>query len=53
LSEAYRIVFGKQRLLFALGAAMRARGQRPPGGWELAKLYWRQRWLIRAYPPSN
>jgi hypothetical protein len=53
LSEAYRIVFEKQRLLFALGAAMRARGQRPPGGWELAKLYWRQQRLIRAYPPSN
>ncbi len=53
LSEAYRIVFEKQRLLFAIGAAMRARGHRPPGGWELARLYWRQQRLIRAYPPSN
>jgi hypothetical protein len=53
LSEAYKIVFEKQRKLFAIGAAMRKRGHRFPSGWEIAKLYWRQERLIRRYPPSN
>jgi len=53
LSEAYRIVFAKQRMLFSIGAAMRKRGHRPLSGWAMTKLYLRQAWLIRRYPPSN
>lgn len=53
LWEAYRIVFEKQRMLFSVGAAMRKRGWRPPSGWTLARLYWRQSRLIRRYPLSN
>jgi hypothetical protein len=53
LREAYGIVFAKQRLLFSIGNAMRARGHKPVGIWELAKLYIRQQHLIRRYPPSN
>ena len=53
LLEAYRIVFEKQRMLFSIGAAMRKRGYRPPSGWQIAKLYWRQARLIRRYPLSN
>jgi len=53
LFQAYKIVFEKQRLLFSIGAAMRKRGHKPPGGWRMAKLYLRQERLIRAYPPSN
>jgi hypothetical protein len=53
LSEAYRIVFEKQRMLFAIGAAMRKRGHRPISGWAMAKLFLRQGRLIRRYPPSN
>ena len=53
LWEAYKIVFEKQRMLFSVGAAMRKRGWRPPSGWTLARLYWRQARLIRRYPLSN
>lgn len=53
LAEAYKIVFEKQRMLFSVGAAMRKRGHRPPSGWEIVKLYWRQERLIKRYPPSN
>lgn len=53
LPEAYRIVFEKQRMLFAIGSAMRKRGNRPPSGWQIVKLYWRQAQLIRRYPLSN
>lgn len=53
LSDAYKIVFEKQRTLFSIGAAMRKRGHRPPSGWHMAMLYLRQERLIRAYPPSN
>ncbi|MEO7073581.1 MAG: hypothetical protein ABI300_11765 [Rhodanobacter sp.] len=53
LVEAYRIVFAKQRLLFALGAANRARGHRPVGMRALARHYLRQQRLISRYPPSN
>jgi hypothetical protein len=53
LSDAYRIVFEKQRTLFAIGAAMRKSGHKPPSGWSMVKLYLRQERLIRAYPPSN
>ena len=53
LSQAYGIVFEKQRMLFAIGAAMRARGHQPLSGFAMARLYLRQQRLIRAYPPSN
>lgn len=53
LRQAYRMVFAKQRLLFELGAASRARGHRPIGLLALARHYLRQQKLIRAYPPSN
>lgn len=53
LREAYAIVFAKQRMLFAVGAAMRARGHKPVGPLSLARLYLRQQRLIRRYPLSN
>jgi hypothetical protein len=53
LSDAYKIVFAKQRTLFSIGAAMRKRGHKPPSGWSMVKLYLRQERLIKAYPPSN
>lgn len=53
LREAYRIVFAKQRLLFAVGALGRARGHRPIGLVSLARLWRRQQALIRQYPASN
>lgn len=51
--QVYRMVFAKQRLLFALGAANRARGHRPVGMLALARHHLRQQRLIRRYPPSN
>jgi len=51
--QVYRMVFAKQRLLFALGAANRARGHRPIGMLALARHHLRQQRLIRRYPPSN
>ena len=53
LRQVYRMVFAKQRVLFALGAFQRARGHRPVGLRVLAKHYLRQQRLIRRYPPSN
>ena len=53
LVQAYRIVFDKQRRLFAVGAAMRRRGHRPIGIRRLAHLYFRQQALISRYPSSN
>lgn len=53
IRDVYRIVFAKQRLLFALAAANRARGHKPVGMLALAGHYLRQRRLIRQYPPSN
>lgn len=53
VSQAYRMVFAKQRLLFAFGAANRARGHRPVGMLTLARHYLNQQRLIRRYPPSN
>lgn len=53
LREAYRMVFAKQRRLFEIGAANRARGHRPVGLLALARHFLRQQKLIRAYPPSN
>jgi hypothetical protein len=53
LSQAYRIVFAKQRMLFEIGDAMRQRGHRPIGLVKLAKLHGRQQRLIKRYPMSN
>ncbi len=53
IAQVYRMVFAKQRELFALGAAMRARGHRPIGMLALARHHLRQQRLIRRYPPSN
>jgi hypothetical protein len=53
LRQVYRMVFAKQRLLFALGAVNRARGHRPIGMLALARHHLRQQRLIRRYPPSN
>lgn len=53
IGDVYRIVFAKQRLLFALAAANRARGHKPCGLWALARHYLHQQRLIRRYPPSN
>ncbi|HEY8683930.1 MAG TPA: hypothetical protein VIM06_12225 [Rhodanobacter sp.] len=51
--QVYRMVFAKQRELFALGAANRARGHRPIGMLALARHHLHQQRLIRRYPPSN
>lgn len=53
LRQTYRMVFAKQRELFALGAANRARGHRPIGMLALARHWLRQQRLISRYPPSN
>lgn len=53
LRQAYRIIFDKQRQLFAIGDAMRRRGHRPVGWWTLARHHLRQQALISRYPPSN
>ncbi|MBC7512890.1 MAG: hypothetical protein H7234_00455 [Herminiimonas sp.] len=48
-----RMIFAKQRTLFAIGAAMRKRGAVPIGLLALARLNRRQLRLIALYPPSN
>lgn len=53
LIKGLQIIFAKQRTLFAIGAAMRARGFKPTGVLALARLNRRQRRLIAAYPRSN
>ncbi len=53
LAAGLRMVFAKQRLLFEIGAANRARGVRPVGTLALMRLNWRQNRLIDLYPPSN
>jgi hypothetical protein len=53
LRQAYRIVFDKQRRLFAIAAEMRRRGVRPVGWWPLLRHHWRQQRLIERYPASN
>ncbi len=53
LWTAFRIIFAKQRLLFAIGSANRAKGYRPISLRQLAALHFRQRELIENYPPSN
>jgi hypothetical protein len=51
--QVYAMVFAKQRALFAIGAANRARGHQPIGAWALLRHHLRQQRLIRRYPPSN
>ena len=53
LVRGLRMIFAKQRTLFAIGAAMRRRGVVPIGLLALARLNWRQQRLIALYPPSN
>lgn len=51
--QGFRMVFAKQRLLFAIGAAQRKKGVRPIGLLALARLNRRQNRLVDRYPPSN
>lgn len=53
LAQAYRIIFDKQRRLFAIGDEMRRLGHRPVGSWALARHHLRQQALIQRYPRSN
>jgi hypothetical protein len=53
LRAAFAAVFANHRALFALGAAMRARGHRPVGPWCLSVAWLRQQRLARGYPGSN
>ena len=49
----FGMIFKKQRILFAIGNAMRSRGFKPLGILALAQLNHRQNRLLRQYPPSN
>ena len=53
IREVYGIVFAKQRRLFEIADAQRRRGLKPIPLGRLARLWWRQNRLTRAYPPSN
>lgn len=53
LVDAFRRIFRKQALLFAIGAARRREGARPIGLLQLARLNRRQLRLIERYPRSN
>ncbi len=53
LLAGLRMIFSKQRLLFAIGDAMRRRGFKPVGLFDLIKLNTRQQQLIAHYPSSN
>jgi hypothetical protein len=53
LVDGFRMIFAKQRLVFAIGAANRRRGFRPIGPLALMRLNWRQNGLIERYPSSN
>lgn len=53
ISEAYRIIFAKQRLLFQIAACNRKKGYKPIGLLNLAKLHFSQQSLIKRYPLSN
>ena len=47
------MIFEKQRILFAMGHAMRKKGVKPIGLLTLMQLNRRQQRLIAVYPPSN
>jgi hypothetical protein len=51
--QGFRMIFAKQRILFAIGDARRRCGIHPIGLLTLARLYRRQQRLIALYPPSN
>ena len=53
LVAGFRMIFKKQRILFAIGNAMRHKGFKPLGWVALARLNHRQNQLIDRYPPSN
>jgi hypothetical protein len=53
LVDGFRMIFAKQRVVFAIGAANRRRGVRPIGTLALVRLNWRQNGLIDQYPSSN
>jgi hypothetical protein len=53
LFEAYRGVFAKQSLMFAIAREFRDAGRRPIGVVALAQAWWRQMVLTRGYPASN
>lgn len=53
IAQVYRIVFAKQRRLFAIADANRRAGHRPIGMRALARLHLRQQALMARYPPSN
>ena len=53
LIAALRLVFANHRGLFALGAAMRARGHRPCGAITLSRAWLSQQRLARRLPSSN
>ena len=53
LLAAFARVFANHRAVFALGAAMRARGRRPVGWRGLSAAWLRQQRLTRRYPVSN
>ncbi len=53
LVQAYRGVFAKQSLMFAVADAFRKAGRRPIGPSALARAWWRQIVLTRDYPQSN
>lgn len=49
----FRMIFKKQRILFAIGNVMRLKGFKPLGVLALACLNHRQNRLVARYPPSN
>ncbi|NII10341.1 hypothetical protein [Oleiagrimonas sp. C23AA] len=53
LTEAYRMLFDKQRELFRLADIARQRGRQPMGIFRLGWLYRQQLKLMALYPPSN
>lgn len=53
LIQAYRGVFAKQSLMFAVADAFRKAGRTPIGPIALAQAWWRQIVLTRGYPASN
>lgn len=53
IADVYRMIFAKQRLIFALGDDMRRRGARPVSVRELGALHFGQQKLIDRYPKSN
>ena len=53
LTEAYRILFHKQRELFRLADIARRRGHPPMGIFKLGRLHRRQLKLMALYPPSQ